>query len=57
MDVLMGLLAALLWGGTDFLVGLNARAVGVKRAVYFGQAQEKAVGEKLVTSKERQPGP
>jgi len=53
----MGLLAALLWGGTDFLVGLNARAVGVKRAVYFGQAQEKAVGEKLVTSKERQPGP
>lgn len=38
MDVMMGLLAALLWGGTDFLVGLNARAVGVKRAVYFGQA-------------------
>ncbi|MGF6097158.1 DMT family transporter [Pseudomonas sp. 18175] len=38
MDVIMGLLAALLWGGTDFLVGLNARAVGVKRAVYFGQA-------------------
>ncbi|MDP9691061.1 UNVERIFIED_ORG: drug/metabolite transporter (DMT)-like permease [Pseudomonas mohnii] len=38
MDVLMGLLAALLLGGTDFLVGLNARAVGVKRAVYFGQA-------------------
>ena len=34
----MGLLAALMWGGTDFLVGLNARAVGVKRAVYFGQA-------------------
>lgn len=34
----MGLLAALLWGGTDFLVGLNARGVGVKRAVYFGQA-------------------
>ncbi|APC19242.1 EamA family transporter [Pseudomonas frederiksbergensis] len=34
----MGLLAAALWGGTDFLVGLNARAVGVKRAVYFGQA-------------------
>ena len=38
MDVTMGLLAALLWGGTDFLVGLNARAVGVKRAVYFGEA-------------------
>ena len=33
MDVLMGLLAALLWGGTDFMVGLNARAVGVQRAV------------------------
>jgi drug/metabolite transporter (DMT)-like permease len=34
----MGLLAALLWGGTDFLVGLNARAVGVRRAVFFSQA-------------------
>ena len=34
----MGLVAALFWGGTDFLVGLNARAVGVKRAVFFGQA-------------------
>ena len=34
----MGLIAAVMWGGTDFLVGLNARAVGVKRAVYFGQA-------------------
>ncbi|NBF07198.1 EamA family transporter [Pseudomonas sp. Fl4BN1] len=38
MDVLMGLLAALLWGVTDFLVGLNVRAVGVKRAVFFSQA-------------------
>ena len=28
MDVLMGFLATLLWGGTDFLVGLNAHAVG-----------------------------
>lgn len=37
MDVLMGLLAAVLWGATDFLVGMNARAVGVKRAVFFGQ--------------------
>ena len=34
----MGLLAALLWGGTDFLVGLNVRAVGVKRAVFFSQS-------------------
>jgi len=38
MDVVMGLLAAVLWGGTDFLVGLNARTVGVKPAVFFGQA-------------------
>ncbi|MGE7095562.1 DMT family transporter [Pseudomonas fulva] len=37
MDVLMGLLAAVCWGTTDFLVGVNARAVGVKRAVFFGQ--------------------
>ncbi|MFJ3487083.1 DMT family transporter [Pseudomonas sp. NPDC090202] len=37
MDVALGLMAALFWGGTDFLVGVNARAVGVKRAVYFGQ--------------------
>ncbi|MBC3438550.1 DMT family transporter [Pseudomonas sp. BW16M2] len=37
MDVLMGLLAAVLWGATDFLVGMNARAVGVRRAVFFGQ--------------------
>lgn len=37
MDVLMGLLAAALWGATDFLVGMNARAVGVRRAVFFGQ--------------------
>jgi len=28
----------LLWGGTDFMAGLNARAVGVKRAVFFSQA-------------------
>jgi drug/metabolite transporter (DMT)-like permease len=38
VDILMGFVAALFWGGTDFLVGLNARAVGVKRAVFFGQA-------------------
>ena len=38
MDVIMGFVAALFWGCTDFLVGLNARAVGVKRAVFFGQA-------------------
>lgn len=33
----MGLLAAVLWGATDFLVGINARAVGVRRAVFLGQ--------------------
>jgi drug/metabolite transporter (DMT)-like permease len=38
MDVLMGLFTAMLWGITDVLVGINARAVGVKRAVYFAQA-------------------
>jgi len=37
VDVFMGLLAAVFWGATDFLVGVNARAVGVKRAVLFGQ--------------------
>lgn len=37
MDVIMGLLAAVFWGATDFLVGVNARAVGVRRAVFFGQ--------------------
>ncbi|OKP31723.1 EamA family transporter [Serratia fonticola] len=33
----MGLMAAICWGGTDFLVGINARAVGVRRAVFFSQ--------------------
>lgn len=33
----MGMLAALFWGATDFLVGVNARAVGIRRAVFFGQ--------------------
>ncbi|WP_342654632.1 DMT family transporter [Pseudomonas sp. F3-2] len=37
MDVVMGLLAAVFWGATDFLVGVNARNVGIKRAVFFGQ--------------------
>ncbi len=37
MDVMMGLLAAIFWGATDFLVGVNARAVGIKPAVLFGQ--------------------
>lgn len=33
----MGLAAALLWGATDFLIGINARSVGVKKAVFFSQ--------------------
>lgn len=33
----MGLAAALCWGGTDFLIGINARSVGVRRAVFFSQ--------------------
>ncbi|NQD73285.1 DMT family transporter [Pseudomonas sp. CM27] len=37
MDVIMGLVAAVFWGATDFLVGVNARAVGIRRAVFFGQ--------------------
>ena len=37
MDVMMGLLAAIMWGATDFFIGVNARSVGVKRAVFFGQ--------------------
>lgn len=37
MDVIMGLVAAVLWGSADFLIGINARAVGIRRAVFFGQ--------------------
>lgn len=37
MDVSMGLLAAVFWGVTDFLVGINARLFGVRRSVFFGQ--------------------
>jgi len=33
----MGVVAALCWGATDFLVGLNARLFGVQRSVFFGQ--------------------
>lgn len=37
MDVIMGLLAAGFWGGTDFFIGINARRVGVRRAVLYAQ--------------------
>lgn len=33
----MGVVAAICWGFTDFLVGLNARLLGVRRSVFFGQ--------------------
>jgi uncharacterized membrane protein len=33
----MGVVAALCWGATDFLVGLNARLFGVQRSVFLGQ--------------------
>ncbi|MBP2261658.1 drug/metabolite transporter (DMT)-like permease [Pseudomonas sp. BP8] len=33
----MGLLAAVSWGVTDFLVGVNARVLGVRRSVFLGQ--------------------
>jgi len=37
LDVTMGLLAAVMWGLTDFLVGVNARNAGVRRSVFVGQ--------------------
>jgi len=37
MDVVMGLVAALCWGITDYLVGMNARTFGVKYSVFFSQ--------------------
>ncbi|WP_262242627.1 hypothetical protein [Serratia liquefaciens] len=38
MDIVMGLTAALCWGGTDFLTDINARPVRVRRGVFFSQA-------------------
>lgn len=38
MAVLLGLAAALCWGGTDFLGGTAARALGVRRSLFFSQA-------------------
>ncbi|MGE8060437.1 DMT family transporter [Pseudomonas sp. NPDC089547] len=37
MDVLMGLIAAVCWGVTDYLVSLNGRALGVQRSVFYSQ--------------------
>ncbi|WP_448950717.1 DMT family transporter [Labrys neptuniae] len=38
MAILLGLMAALCWGTTDFLGGTAARALGVRRALFFSQA-------------------
>ncbi|PRH85567.1 EamA family transporter [Labrys okinawensis] len=38
MAILLGLAAALCWGGTDFLGGAAARALGVRRSQFFSQA-------------------
>lgn len=37
MDVLMGLMAAICWGVTDYLVSVNGRALGVQRSVFYSQ--------------------
>ena len=37
MDIVMGLLAALCWGVTDYLVGTSARIFGVRQSVLLGQ--------------------
>lgn len=37
MDLSLGLLTALCWGATDFLVGLNARNAGIRKSVFFSQ--------------------
>ncbi|MDT3377978.1 DMT family transporter [Labrys neptuniae] len=38
MAILLGLAAALCWGGTDFLGGAAARALGVRQSLFFSQA-------------------
>ncbi len=38
MAILMGLAAALCWGGTDFLGGSAARQLGVRRSLFFTQS-------------------
>ncbi|WP_213989491.1 DMT family transporter [Sodalis sp. dw_96] len=37
MAILMGLLSALCWGGTDFLAGSAARKIGVYKSLFFSQ--------------------
>ncbi|WP_455886991.1 EamA family transporter [Pseudomonas rustica] len=37
MDVLMGLLAAVCWGITDYLVSVNGRSLGIRRSVLYSQ--------------------
>lgn len=37
MDVVMGAVAAVCWGATDFLVGVNGRRVGIQSSVFYAQ--------------------
>ena len=37
MDIVMGLMAAICWGVTDYLVGRSARIFGVRQSVLLGQ--------------------
>lgn len=37
MDVMMGLVAAVFWGITDYLVSVNAKRFGVSKSVFLGQ--------------------
>lgn len=37
MAIVFGLASALLWGVTDYLIRINARRVGVMRAMFWGQ--------------------
>src|SRR5262252_1852138 len=43
MALLMGLLSALCWGTTDYLVGAAARGIGVLRSVFWIQGFGMAV--------------
>ncbi len=38
MAILMGLIAALCWGSTDFMAGQAARRVGVTRSLFYSQS-------------------
>ncbi|CAM4060580.1 Membrane protein [Pseudomonas reidholzensis] len=52
----MGLLAAVCWGLTDFLVGMNARKVGVRCSVFVGQALGLILMSVIVVTSKDQAG-